>query len=174
MSTGFWALLSCLKKWYNFLYGFFQEDLCQTDEVYDPFSPPTIKVTRPARSFCSRWWFHFFLVFNRIQSDFFGKWSNLTRKLGRGLKYLFVSTGFVGKWSNLTTKTRWWFQFFVFNPISGENDPIRLIFFKWVGGKPPTRYNSHVSQPKKWTLTNLSIIMHISDWKLVVVSMVKL
>ena len=34
--------------------------------------------------------------------------------------------------------TRWWFQTFFFPPLPGEIIQIWLIFFRWVGKKPPT------------------------------------
>ena len=55
-----------------------------------------------------------------------------------------------GKPQDDTSWSRWWFQMcFIFTPIWG-NDPIRLLFFKWVE-KPPTSWWLR-SPAKHWLL----------------------
>ena len=55
--------------------------------------------------------------------------------------------------------TRWWFQiFFIFTPIWG-NDPIWLIFFRWV---ETTNYIDNQSRSSRWCFRKKNIS---EDWK---------
>ena len=64
--------------------------------------------------------------------------------------------------SPITNNTRWWFQIlFIFTP-TWRNDPIWLVFFKWVEKPPPTtncRYFINISPEVSRVLCFLSLLI---------------
>ena len=130
----------------------------------DPNTPAIGSVTLPLDTF--RW--HFFHLI------FFGGGDLKSRGFSRKIIWSYLVTGptLYHPFFSRNSSSRWWFlTFFIFTPTWG-NDPIWLIFFKWV--EPPTSsyklwffgFLLHVPWNHLWSTSGSSdlVTMLMKEW----------